>query len=70
MWGNQRSEITPGTFDNMSRLERVHLSYSSIQNLDVDVFRGLVNLKYIDLSFNKFQYLHPDTFLGLPNLEQ
>jgi Leucine-rich repeat (LRR) protein len=67
---NEISEIIPGTFEKISRLEYLHLDYNKIEHLGCDTFCGLVNLKYIGLEGNKLQYLHPDTFVGLPNLQR
>jgi hypothetical protein len=63
--GNEISEIIPGTFEKLSRLEMLDLSNNKIEQLESDVFNGLVNVKSIGLQRNKLQHLHPDTFLGL-----
>jgi Leucine-rich repeat (LRR) protein len=46
MVGNEISAIIPGTFQNMSNLERLYLGYNRLEHLDSDVFNGLVNLKH------------------------
>ena len=60
----------PCTFENMTNLEYLDLSYNRIEHVESAVFSRLVNLKYIGLQGNSLQYLHPDTFLGLPNIQQ
>jgi Leucine-rich repeat (LRR) protein len=69
MEGNEISEIIPGTFEKISRLEYLDLNYNTIEHLEVDVFSGLLNLKYIDMKGNQLQYLHPETFIRLPKLQ-
>jgi hypothetical protein len=69
MSGNNISEISPRTFEELSRLEYLDLADNRIEHLKVDAFLGLINLKRIDLHGNKLQYLHPDMFVGLPKLE-
>ena len=66
---NEISEIIPGSFEKISRLEILVLHYNRIEHLKSYVFCGLVNLKHIDLERNRLQYLDPDTFVGLPNLQ-
>jgi Leucine-rich repeat (LRR) protein len=41
-----------------------------IENLEIEVFCGLVYLKHIYLEGNKLQYFHPDTFRGLPKVQR
>jgi hypothetical protein len=69
MRGNEISEITPGTFEKMSRLEYLNLDHNRIERLEFGVFSGLINLEIVFLAKNKLQYLHPDTFVGLANLQ-
>jgi Leucine-rich repeat (LRR) protein len=69
MQGNALSEIIPGTFEKMNRLQILVLSYNIIEHLQSDVFNGLGNLKFIALQGNKLQYLHTDTFLGLSKFQ-
>jgi hypothetical protein len=45
--GNEIHEVTPHTFENMSRLEYLDLAYYKIVNLEVNIFCRLVNLKRI-----------------------
>ena len=69
MYGNEISEIIPGTFEKLRSLENLDLARNIIEHLEFDTFSGLVNVKYTRLLGNELQYLHPDTFVGLPNLQ-
>jgi Leucine-rich repeat (LRR) protein len=69
MLGNNISEIIPGTFEKMSRLENLRLDHNRIDQLDSNTVYGLVNLKNLSLEGNILQYLLPDTFVELPNLQ-
>jgi Leucine-rich repeat (LRR) protein len=67
--GNVISKIIPGSLENISRLEYLHLGNNLIENLESDAFFRMVNLKRINLEGNRLQYLHPDTFVALPKLQ-
>jgi hypothetical protein len=69
IWGNEISEIIPGTFANISNLKYLNLGNNRLEYLDSGVLSGLVNLYYIILNANKLQYVHPEAFLGLPKLQ-
>jgi len=47
MNSNEITEITPGTFENITHLEILNLANNRIEHLGVDIFYGLVNLKDI-----------------------
>jgi Leucine-rich repeat (LRR) protein len=69
LFGNEISEILPGTFEKMRRLLNLNLMNNSIESLKVDAFSGLISLIQLDLRMNKLKYVHPNTFLSLPKLK-
>jgi len=62
LFGNEISEILPGTFQKMRLLQYLNLRNNSIEILNVDAFSGLISLKELDLRTNKLQYVHSNTF--------
>jgi Leucine-rich repeat (LRR) protein len=68
LYGNEISEILPGTFKKMGSLQNLWLGNNSMEYLNVDAFSGLISLDALLLDSNKLQYLYPNTFESLPNL--
>jgi Leucine-rich repeat (LRR) protein len=69
LFGNDLSEILPGTFEKMRHLQYINLRNNSIDSLNVGAFSGLISLIKLDLRTNKLLYVHPNTFLSLPKLK-
>jgi carboxypeptidase N regulatory subunit len=72
---NKISEILTRTFENMSNLEYLDLSYNKIKHLDSDVFRcleslnGLTKLTRLSMQGNKIIDILPGTFKNMSSLE-
>jgi len=75
MWGNKISEILPGTFENMSSLEILDLSYNKIKHLNsamfsaLGAFNGLTKLTRLQMSSNQISEIFPGTFENMSSLE-
>jgi len=75
MQSNKISVILPGTFENMSSLDHLDLSYNRIKHLDsgvmsgLGVFKGLTKLTRLLLVRNKITEIMPGTFENMSILE-
>jgi len=75
MQRNKISDILPGTFEDMSSLEYLDLSYNRIKHLDSAVFSGLgtfnghTKLTQLLIMRNKITEIMPGTFENMSSLE-
>ena len=72
---NQISEILPDTFENMSSLENLDLSFNKINHLNRSMFsgsgefNGLTKLTRLNMFSNKISEILPGTFENMDSLE-
>ncbi|CAH2004299.1 unnamed protein product [Acanthoscelides obtectus] len=67
--GTNTSDIEPGTFAHMSKLQEVHFTNNSITKISKNVFNPLREMKILDLSQNNLAEIDPeflDGFLRAP----
>jgi peroxidase len=75
MRNNGISDILPGTFDNMSSLEYIDVSYNTIKHLNRSVFtglgafNGLTNLTKLLMQHNEISDIIPGTAENMSSLE-
>jgi len=67
--GNEISEIIARTSQNCSHMKDIDLRNMRIEQLERDIFCGLLKLEYINMEGNNLRYIHPVVFSGLPILE-
>ena len=66
---NNRLETIPGdTFDSLTHLKSLTLSYNSLKTVSHTMFSHLSRLKILSLENNKLNTIPDDTFLGLGRL--
>ncbi|XP_053560069.1 adhesion G protein-coupled receptor A3 [Bombina bombina] len=65
---NKITELTNGSFEGLSFLERLDLRNNLISSIEPGAFGGLLSLKRLDLASNRIGCLNADTFKGLTNL--
>ena len=56
-------------FENLPRLEALHLGSNALSVLPAHVFEGLTNLRTLGVSRNRLTSFHKNTFAGLGKLE-
>ncbi|KAM8939532.1 adhesion G protein-coupled receptor A3 [Pelodytes ibericus] len=65
---NKITELTNGSFEGLSFLERLDLRNNLISSIEPGAFLGLVSLKRLDLANNRVGCINADIFNGLANL--
>ncbi|CAL7943813.1 unnamed protein product [Xylocopa violacea] len=60
--------LTPGLFDNLTNLQHLDLSASSIESIEPGSFDKLVRLKSLSLAKNRIEHLGLDSLNGLNRL--
>nr|XP_020463770.1 amphoterin-induced protein 3-like [Monopterus albus] len=67
---NHLSQLGPGSFNKMSRLENLQISHNQLSTLGHGVFLNASGLRHLDLSSNRLHVVKEHYFQGLWRLEQ
>lgn len=66
LYHNEINTIEPKAFDDLVKVERMHLDYNELETLNENLFASMVALENINLNYNKIKTLKPSTF-EIPN---
>lgn len=67
---NEIEVIGENIFASLSKLKRLLLRGNQLQQLPLDVFRGLLSMQVLDLSSNKLETIDEEVFSDLVHLEK
>uniref|UniRef100_T1IP50 G-protein coupled receptors family 1 profile domain-containing protein n=1 Tax=Strigamia maritima TaxID=126957 RepID=T1IP50_STRMM len=70
MIGKNLHYLAPGSFANMTKLEKLLLSNNKLKTLEQGVFQGLDNVLELDLQNNLLQDFDLNVFMDLPKLKR
>lgn len=68
-WTNGNiATINASTFNQLTKLKHISLSYNKLVTIDGDLFKYTRNLQYVHFYYNLLQHIKPNLLTGLINL--